>query len=85
MQAVTSSDFKADEIEIGYSNMENPKFRKLKESEIEALLNELADRNWLKESVNYLLLTKKFLKSINLKFIYLSTLSLFEIFNNLKS
>ena len=45
LQAVTSSDFKADEIEIGYSNVQKPKFKKLKENEIETILNELADRN----------------------------------------
>ena len=45
LQAVTSSDFKADEIEIGYCTVDKPKFKKLKESEIEALLNELADKN----------------------------------------
>ena len=31
LQAVTSSDFKADEVEIGYCNVENPRFRKLTE------------------------------------------------------
>ena len=45
LQAVTSSDFKANEVEIGYCNVENPKFRKLEESEIEAVLNDLADKN----------------------------------------
>uniref|UniRef100_A0A7S3N202 Proteasome subunit alpha type n=1 Tax=Strombidium inclinatum TaxID=197538 RepID=A0A7S3N202_9SPIT len=45
MQAVTSSDFKADEIEIGFSNAANPLFRKLTESEVETVLNDLADRN----------------------------------------
>ena len=45
LQAVTSSDFKANEIEIGYSTNDKPKFKKLKESEIEALLNDLADKN----------------------------------------
>jgi len=45
LQAVTSSDFKASEIEIGYSTNDKPKFKKLKESEIEALLNDLADKN----------------------------------------
>ena len=29
LQAVTSSDFKADEVEIGYCTVENPRFRKL--------------------------------------------------------
>ena len=43
---MTSSDFKANEIEIGYCTVEKPKFRKLQENEIENILNELADRNW---------------------------------------
>lgn len=45
MQAVTSSDFKSNEIEIGYSTIEKPKFKKLQESEIDTLLNDLADKN----------------------------------------
>ena len=45
LQAVTSSDFKADEVEIGYCNVDQPKFRKLAENEIEAVLTDLADRN----------------------------------------
>lgn len=45
LQAVTSSDFKSNEIEIGFSSVDKPKFRKLKESEIENLLNDLADKN----------------------------------------
>ena len=44
LQAVTSSDFKSNEIEIGYCNVENPRFRKLTESEIENVLNDLADK-----------------------------------------
>ena len=44
LQAVTSSDFKANEVEIGYCTVENPRFRKLKESEIENVLNDLADK-----------------------------------------
>ena len=45
LQAVTSSDFKSNEIEIGFSTVDKPKFRKLKETEIENLLNDLADKN----------------------------------------
>ena len=45
LQAVTSSDFKASDIEIGYSTIEKPKFKKLTEAEIETLLNEMADKN----------------------------------------
>ena len=44
LQAVTSSDFKANEVEIGYCNVENPRFRKLTEQEIENVLNDLADK-----------------------------------------
>ena len=45
LQAVVSSDFKASEIEIGYANVEQPKFRRLSEQEIENVLNDIADRN----------------------------------------
>ena len=44
LQAVTSSDFKANEVEVGYCNVENPRFRKLTEAEIENVLNDLADK-----------------------------------------
>ena len=44
LQAVTSSDFKADEVEIGYCTVENPRFRKLTAQEIENVLNDLADK-----------------------------------------
>ena len=44
LQAVTSSDFKADEVEIGYCTVENPRFRKLTTQEIENVLNDLADK-----------------------------------------
>jgi 20S proteasome subunit alpha 1 len=44
LQAVTSSDFKANEVEVGYCNVENPRFRKLTEVEIENVLNDLADK-----------------------------------------
>ena len=43
-EEVVSSDFKADEVEIGYCNVENPRFRKLAENEIENVLNDLADK-----------------------------------------
>ena len=42
---MTSSDFKSNEIEIGYCNVENPRFRKLTETEIENFSNDLADKN----------------------------------------
>jgi len=43
LQAVISTDFKADEIEVGFASVEKPRFRKLAESEIETVLNEMAD------------------------------------------
>lgn len=44
LQTVISSDFKANEIEVGISTSTSPKFRKLTEAEIETFLNELADK-----------------------------------------
>lgn len=44
-----SSDFKADEIEIGIATKENPRFRKMTEAEIEVYLNVLADKQWVDE------------------------------------
>ncbi len=44
LQTVVSSDFKANEIEIGISTSAHPQFRKLTEQEIEVFLNELADK-----------------------------------------
>ena len=44
LQAVTSSDFKANEVEIGYCTVDQPRFRKLNETEIENILNDLADK-----------------------------------------
>ena len=44
LQAVTSSDFKADEVEIGFANAEKPRFRKLTVQEIENCLTILADK-----------------------------------------
>ena len=44
LQAVTSSDFKADEVEIGFANTEKPRFRKLTTQEIENCLTILADK-----------------------------------------
>ena len=38
-----SSDFRANEIEIGVATVDQPMFRKLKESEIDTVLNEMAD------------------------------------------
>ena len=44
LQTVVSSDFKASEIEVGISTASHPQFRKLTEVEIEAYLNDLADK-----------------------------------------
>ena len=44
LQTVISSDFKANEIEIGVAHVGDPRFRKLTEAEIENFLNDLADK-----------------------------------------
>lgn len=44
LQTVISSDFKANEIEIGISSTDDVRFRKLTEQEIENYLNDLADK-----------------------------------------
>ena len=44
LQTVISSDFKANEIEVGFATVNEPRFRKLTEQEIENVLNDLADR-----------------------------------------
>jgi len=44
LQTVISSDFKADEIEIGIATSDDVRFRKLTEQEIEGYLNDLADK-----------------------------------------
>ncbi len=44
LQTVISSDFKANEIEIGISTAAEPRFRKLTEQEIEGFLNDIADK-----------------------------------------
>ena len=45
LQAVTSSDFKSNEVEIGYINNQEGVFRKLTEQEIDTVLTDLADKN----------------------------------------
>ena len=45
LQQVTSSDFKSNEVEVGYVNMSDRVFRKLSETEIENVLTDLADKN----------------------------------------
>ena len=45
LQAVTSSDFKSNEVEVGYINKESGVFRKLTENEIDNVLTDLADKN----------------------------------------
>eukprot|EP00997_Jenningsia_sp_PLL12_P006861 NODE_3440_length_774_cov_76.462069_g2875_i0.p2 GENE.NODE_3440_length_774_cov_76.462069_g2875_i0~~NODE_3440_length_774_cov_76.462069_g2875_i0.p2 ORF type:complete len:94 (-),score=24.53 NODE_3440_length_774_cov_76.462069_g2875_i0:24-305(-) len=44
LQQVISSDFKASDIEVGMATVDNPRFMKLTEEEIERHLNELAER-----------------------------------------
>ena len=41
-----NSDFKASDIEVGFSSVSEPLFRKLKVAEIEAVLAEMHDANW---------------------------------------
>ena len=43
LQAVVSSDFKASDIEVGIATVSKPPFRKLKVSEVEAVLAEMHD------------------------------------------
>ena len=43
LSSIVSSDFKANEIEIGVATVDKPAFRKLKEGEVEDILNEMAD------------------------------------------
>ena len=43
LQAVISSDFKADEIEVGFASVDKPRFRKLSVQEIDTVLNEMND------------------------------------------
>ena len=43
LSQIVSSDFKANEVEVGIATVAQPYFRKLKESEIEEVLNEMAD------------------------------------------
>lgn len=43
LSAVVSSDFRANEIEVGVATVEQPLFRKLTEAEIDQVLNDMAD------------------------------------------
>ena len=45
LQHVTASDFKSNEVEVGYVNMSDRVFRKLGEQEIDNVLTDLADKN----------------------------------------
>jgi 20S proteasome subunit alpha 1 len=45
LQTVVSTDFKANEIEVGFCTIDQPKFRKLTEEEIDAVLNTIAEAN----------------------------------------
>lgn len=44
LQTVISSDFKANEIQVGIATTANPRFRILTEQEVETYLNEIADK-----------------------------------------
>ena len=43
LSTVVSSDFRANEIEVGVATVGSPLFRKLGEEEIETVLNDMAD------------------------------------------
>jgi len=43
LQAVCSTDFKASDIEVGFASNAEPRFRKLAENEVEAVLTEMHD------------------------------------------
>lgn len=43
LSTVVSSDFRANEIEVGVATVEQPLFRKLSEAEIDQVLNDMAD------------------------------------------
>ena len=43
LQAVISSDFKAEEIEVGFASVDKPRFRKLSVQEIDQVLNDMND------------------------------------------
>jgi 20S proteasome subunit alpha 1 len=45
LQTVVSTDFKANEIEVGFASVDQPKFRKLTEEEVDAILNSIAEAN----------------------------------------
>ena len=45
LSAVASSEFKSDEVEIGYLNTTSGAFRKLTEQEIDNVLTDLADKS----------------------------------------
>ena len=43
LQTVISTDFKSNEIEVAYSSVMNPRFVKLSEQEIDAILTKMHD------------------------------------------
>ena len=43
LSAVVSSDFRANEIEIGFATVGQPLFRKMTEQEVDQVLNDMAD------------------------------------------
>ena len=45
LSSVTASEFKSNEVEIGYMNTTSGAFRKLTEQEIDNVLTDLADKS----------------------------------------
>ena len=45
LQTVVSTDFKSNEIEVAFATVDQPKFRKLTEEEIDSILNSIAEAN----------------------------------------
>ena len=44
LQTVISTDFKSNEIEIGFASVENPRFRVLPNHEVDDILTQMADQ-----------------------------------------
>jgi hypothetical protein len=45
LQNVVNSDFKANDIEVGFASVDNPRFRKLTVADVERVLSEMQDAN----------------------------------------
>ena len=43
LQAVCSTDFKANDIEVGYASVAEPRFRKMGDEEVEAVLSDMLE------------------------------------------